>query len=159
MYAEDWRDPADQQGRAPEVARIRSRLETFEPEAFVIALQLTPAGQVEHDSRLAREERLNDRVPDALALSSGHDRDRCQFTASVSVRLDLAHPDHLSVLLGHHEVRPTQVHAGQANLFDETEDSGLVGFGRGTGGSWHPGASRLSRGPPHPKPNDAARPQ
>src|SRR6266849_1075351 len=134
MYAEEWRDPADQQGRAAEVGRIQSRLETLEPEAFVIALQLTPAGLVEHDSRLAREERLNDRNPDALALSKGHDRDRCQFTAPVAVRLDLAHPDHLSILLGDHEVRPTKVHAGQPNLFDETEDSGLVGFGRGTGG-------------------------
>src|SRR5713226_2529635 len=134
MYAEDWRDPADQQGRAPEVGRIRSRLETLEPEAFVVALQLAPAGQVEHDSRLAREQRLDDRGPDALALSSGHDRDRCQLPASVAVRLDLAHPDHLSVLLGDHEVRPAQVHAGQADRFDETEDSGLVGFGRGTDG-------------------------
>src|SRR6266852_7228514 len=117
MYAEDGRDPADQQGRAPEVGRIRIRLEALEPEAFVVALQLAPAGQVEHDSRLAREERLDDRTPDALVLSSGHDRDRCQFTASVAVRLDLAHPDHLSVLLGDYEVRPTQVHAGQPNLF------------------------------------------
>src|SRR5713101_9393070 len=134
MYPEEWRDSAEEQGRALEVGRIRGRLESLESEAFVVALQLAPAGQVEHDSRLAREERLNDRNPDALALSRGHDRDRCQFTASVSVRLDLANPNHLSVLLGHHEVRPTQVHAGQANLFDETEDSGLVSFGRGTGG-------------------------
>src|SRR6266852_9488562 len=134
MYPEEWRDPAEEQGCAPEVGRIGSRLETRKAEALVVALQLAPAGQVEYDSRLAREERLDDRIPDALALSSGHDRDRCQFTASVAVRLDLAHPDHHSVLLGDHEVRPTQVHAGQPNLFDETEDSGLVSFSRGTGG-------------------------
>src|SRR5260370_40570640 len=134
MYPEDWRDPADQQGRAPEVGRIRSRLETLEPEAFVVALQLAPGGKVEDDSRLAREERLDDRSPDALVLSSGHDRDRCQFTASVAVRLDLAHPEHLSVFLADHEVRPTQVHAGQPHLPDQAEDSGLVGFGRGTDG-------------------------
>src|SRR6266852_1930360 len=134
MYPEEWRDPAEEQGRGPEVVRIRGRLETSKAEAFVVALQLAPAGQVEHDSRLAREQRLDDRGPDALALSSGHDRDRCQFPASVAVRLDLAHPDHLSVLLGDHEVRPAQVHAGQANLFDESQDAGLVSFSRGTGG-------------------------
>src|SRR3989442_15081531 len=107
MYPEEWRDSAEEQGRAPEVGRIRGRLETRKAEALVVALQLAPAGKVEHDSRLAREERLDNRGPDALVLSSGHDRDRCQFTTSLAVRLDLAHPDHFSVLLGHHDVRPT----------------------------------------------------
>src|SRR5712692_9657787 len=83
-----------------------------------------------------------------LPLPLREDGDRCQFTASVAVRLDLAHADHLSVLLSHHEIGPLKVHPRQTYLGNEASDCRLVVLGRGTDGERHPGGSRLSRGPP-----------
>src|SRR5437660_9611931 len=111
------------------------------------------------DARLAFEERLDDRAPNALALPCGHDCDRGQLTAAVGVRLDLAYPDHRPILLGQYEVRPIKPHGRQLRLLDEATDRGLLARGRGTDGRWHPGASRLSPGFRQPSLKNAARPQ
>src|SRR5229473_1074558 len=133
---------------APDVRRIRSRLNTPEAEPLVVALELAPAGQIEDDACFASEESFDHCGPDLLPLPLGEDGDRGQFTASVAMRLDLAHTDHLSILLGNHEIGPSKVHPRQTYLGNEASDCGLVVLGRGTDGDRHPGASRLSRGPP-----------
>src|SRR5713226_8438147 len=105
---------------------------------------------MENDAILAPEERLDDRGPDAFALLLGENGDRGQFAAPVAVRLDLAHPNELLVVLGHHEVGPLKVHPGQMHLRYEASDCELVVRGCGTDGERHPGDSRLSRGPANP---------
>src|SRR5258708_7630249 len=85
MYAEEPPDGTDQRGRAPEVGRIRSPLDTLEAEVFVVALELAPAGQMEDDACFAGEKRIDHRGPDVLPLPLGEDGDRGQFTASVAV--------------------------------------------------------------------------
>src|SRR5229473_2199653 len=150
MYAEEPRDGVDQRVRAPEVGRIRSRLDTSEAEAFVVALELAPAGQMEDHACFASEERLDHCGPDVLPLLLREDGDRGQFAASVAMRLDLAHADHLSVLLGNHEIWPLKVHSRQTYLRNEASDCRLVVFGRGTDGERHPDASRLSPGSANP---------
>src|SRR5713226_3547620 len=154
MYPEQRRDAVDESSRAPEVRRIRSRLNTLEAEPLVVALELAPAGQIEDDACFASEESFDHCGPDLLPLPLREDGDRGQFTASVAVRLDLAHAYHLSVLLGNHEIGPLKVHSRQTYVRNEASDRGLVALGRGTDSERHPGDSRLSRGPPHPKPND-----
>src|SRR6266404_4586280 len=116
MYSEQRRDAVGESSRAPEVRRIRSRLNTPEAEASVVALELAPAGQMENDACFASEEPLDHCGPDVLPLPLREDGDRGQFTASVAVRLDLAHADHLSVLLGHHQIGPLKVHPRQTYL-------------------------------------------
>src|SRR5713101_8701003 len=103
---------------------------------------------MEDDACFASEKRVDHRGPDVPPLPLTEDGDRGQFTASVAVRLDLAHADHLSVLLSHHEIGPLKVHPRQTYLGNEASDCRLVVLGRGTDAERHPGASRLSRGPP-----------
>src|SRR6266851_3264306 len=150
MNPKEPRDQVGHPGRAPEVRRILSPLDTPEAEALVVALELAPAGQMEDDANFAPEERLDDRGPDAFALLLRENGDRGQFAAPVAVRLDLAHPNELLVLLGHHEVGPLKVHPGQMHLSNQASDCELVVLGCGTDGEWHPGDSRLSRGPADP---------
>src|SRR6267143_5275425 len=146
MYPEEPHDQVGEPGRATKVGRICSLLETPEAEAFVVTLELAAAGQMEDDAGLASQELTDDRRPDALALPTWDDGDGCQLTAAVAVRLDLAHPDDLSILLGHHEVWPLKVHGRKTRFPDLTADRALVGLRRGSDGGWHPGASRLSPG-------------
>src|SRR5258708_24305902 len=129
------KEPGDQvghPGRALEIRRILSPLNTPEAEALVVALELAPAGQMEYDANLAPEERLDDGGPDASALLLRHNGDRGQFAAPVPVRLDLAHPNDLLSLFGHHEVGPLKVHPRQMHLRNEAPDCDLVVLGCGT---------------------------
>src|SRR6267143_2150192 len=137
MYPEEPHDQVGEPGRATKVRRICSLLETPEAEAFVVTLELAATGQMEDDARLGSQECADDRSPDALPLPTWDDGDGCQLTAAIAVRLDLAHPDDLSVLLGHDEVWPMKVHRRKARFPDQTADRGLVGLGRGSDGAWH----------------------
>src|SRR6266850_2383340 len=120
MEAGDWRrrfsphdqDPGPGKSRreiddgyeAGEVGRVTGRLLTHKAEPFVEALQLAPAGEVQHRCRLARKECLDDRVADAPPLSVGHDCNRGQLTAPIPMRFYLAQPGNHAIFLRDHEM-------------------------------------------------------
>jgi len=119
-------DQVYERNQAPEIGRVIGPVETPEAEAFVIALQLATARQVEDSARVAGKKRPDDGAPDPMTLARRHDHDGGELPATVAVCFDLAHAGDGAVLLSHDEVRPVEIHGVQPRVLDQVADSGLI---------------------------------